>query len=72
MFQLKIFFSIEKIEIEFHEKKRRKVFNKILGQGFPGVSGVKNPPINAGDTGWVPGLGRPHTLGGSSAWEPQA
>ena len=26
--------------------------------GFPGVSMVKNPPINAGGTGLIPGLGR--------------
>ena len=56
---------------EFHEKKRRKMFNKILGQVFPRGSAVKDPPANAGDMGWFPGLGRSHTLGGSSAWEPQ-
>ena len=26
--------------------------------GFPGVSGIKNPPANAGDVGSIPGLGR--------------
>ena len=26
--------------------------------GFPGDSLVKNQPANAGDTGWIPGLGR--------------
>ena len=26
--------------------------------GFPGGSGVKNPPADAGDTGSIPGLGR--------------
>ena len=26
--------------------------------GFPGGSEVKNPPANAGDTGFIPGLGR--------------
>ena len=26
--------------------------------GFPGDSMVKNPPANAGDTDWIPGLGR--------------
>ena len=26
--------------------------------GFPGGSVVKNPPINAGDLGLIPGLGR--------------
>ena len=37
--------------------------NKIkVTLGFPGDTGVKNPPANAGDTrnaGSVPGLGRP-------------
>ena len=56
---------------EFHEKKRRKMFNKILGQVFPRGSAVKNPPANAGNTGWFPGLGRSHMLGSSSAWETQ-
>ena len=26
--------------------------------GFPGSSAVKNPPVNAGDVGLIPGLGR--------------
>ena len=26
--------------------------------GFPGGSGVKNPPANAGGAGLIPGLGR--------------
>ena len=26
-------------------------------KGFPGISVVKNLPVNAGDTGWIPGLG---------------
>ena len=26
--------------------------------GFPCGSVVKNPPVNAGDTGWIPGSGR--------------
>ena len=25
---------------------------------IPGGSAVKNPPANAGDAGWIPGLGR--------------
>ena len=28
--------------------------------GFPGGSVVKNLPANAGDTGWIPDLGRFH------------
>ena len=27
-------------------------------KGFPGGSVVKNPPVNAGDMGLIPGLGR--------------
>ena len=27
---------------------------------FPGGAVVKNPPTNAGDTGWSPGPGRSH------------
>ena len=29
---------------------------------FPGGTVVKNPPVNAGDTGSSPGLGRSHML----------
>ena len=29
---------------------------------FPGGAVVKNPPVNAGDTGSSPGLGRSHML----------
>ena len=32
---------------------------------------VKNPPVNAGDTGSVPGLVRSHMLQGNWAHEPQ-
>ena len=35
---------------------------KSLLQGFPGGSVVKNLPVNAGDTGSIPDLGRSHTL----------
>ena len=28
--------------------------------GFPDGTVVKNPPANAGDTGLITGLGRPH------------
>ena len=30
---------------------------------FPGVTVVKNPPANAGDTGLIPGLGRSSAAG---------
>ena len=29
---------------------------------FPGGPVVKNLPVNAGDTGWIPGPGRFHVL----------
>ena len=29
-----------------------------MGWGFPGGSVIKNPPINAGDEGLIPGSGR--------------
>ena len=29
-----------------------------LPRGFPGGAGVKEPPDNAGDAGWIPGSGR--------------
>ena len=29
-----------------------------IKRGFPGGSALKNPPVNAGDTGLVPGSGR--------------
>ena len=35
-----------------------------LYKGFPGGSGVKNPPADAGDAGSMPGLGR-YTGGGN-------
>ena len=39
--------------------KRSRVGNKNV-KDFPGGAVVKNPPANAGDTGLIPGLGRPH------------
>ena len=30
-----------------------------INLGFPGGSGVKNPPANAGESGLIPGWGRP-------------
>ena len=37
------------------------VFNSELSQGLSkSGSVVKNPPVNAGDTGSIPGLGRSH------------
>ena len=38
---------------------------QITPQDFPGGTVVKNPPSNAGDTGWIPSLGTkiPHAEG---------
>ena len=36
---------------------------KIIVQGFPGGSKVKNLPANAGDTDSIPGPGRIHMPG---------
>ena len=41
-------------------QRRSNTHKKIFLQGFPGGSVVKNPPANAGDTGSIPDLGRPH------------
>ena len=38
----------------------------LLLSGFPGSIVVKNPPANAGDVGWIPGLGRSPGLGNSN------
>jgi len=38
---------------------------------FHGGSVVKNPLANAGDTGWISGPGRTHTLRSNSAHAPQ-
>ena len=35
---------------------------KKTDRDFPGGVVVKNPPANAGDTGWSPGPGRSHML----------
>ena len=33
---------------------------KMSSRDFPGGAVVKNPPVNAGDTGAISGLGRSH------------
>ena len=38
---------------------------------FPGDSVVKNSPVNAGDTGSIPGPGRPHMVQSNWAIAPQ-
>ena len=39
--------------------------------GLPGSSVVKNPPANAGDTGWSPGLGRSPGVGNDNPFLPE-
>ena len=39
------------------EKKKKK---NLPARDFPGGAVVKNPPANAGDTGFSPGPGRSH------------
>ena len=38
---------------------RVSTLNPKLQKGFPGGSVGKNPLAKAGDTGWIPWLGRP-------------
>ena len=39
---------------------RNSYIKSCLLWDFPGGAVVKNPPANAGDTGWTPGPGRSH------------
>ena len=45
--------------------------SKCQRRGFPGGAVVKNPPVNAGDPGSSPGLGRSHMPRSNWAREPQ-
>ena len=44
---------------------------KIIHRGFPGGSVAGNLPVNAGDTGSIPGPGRFHMQWNNLAHEPQ-
>ena len=37
--------------------------------GFPGGSATKNPPVSAGDAGWIPGSGRSPRKGNGNVLE---
>ena len=37
---------------------------------FPYCPVVKNPPVNAGDRGWIPGPGKSHMAWGNKACAP--
>ena len=52
-----------------HNEDRFGSSDLNLGNGFPGDSVIKNPPANAGDAGnagWIPGLGRSSGVGNSN------
>ena len=36
------------------------ILTKLKQRDFPGGPVVKNPPVNTGDKGSIPGLGRSH------------
>ena len=58
--------------VNFHHELNvalRWKWSRWVGGDFPGGSVVKNPPANAGDMGWIPGLGRSHMLQ-SNYWRP--
>ena len=38
-------------------KNKEKIYFKNSTTGLPRWLGGKNPPANAGDTGWIPGWG---------------
>ena len=46
-------------------------FLKIYAWDFPGGPVVKNVPVNAGDRGLIPGLGRFHMSLSNQVREPQ-
>ena len=51
----------KRMKLIFHkEKEVRKKKEIRVREGFPGGTVVKNPPVNAGDTGLSPGPGRSH------------
>ena len=41
-------------------KVGEKLYKNLVSVAFPGDSVAKNLPINAGDMGLIPDLGRPH------------
>ena len=63
-------FMVEKLEVRYLGWNIRIRIRLLLSwsqkhhlknnKDFPGGPGVKNPPANAGDSGSIPSLGRPH------------
>ena len=60
--------DIEYSSLCYTEKKKKK---EMLALDFPGGPVVKNPSVNAGDTGLIPGPGRFHLLWSNEAHGPQ-
>ena len=52
---------------QYEKAKKQDYFQlaKYKGVGFPGGSGVKNPPANAEDVGLIPNPGRLHVPWGN-------
>ena len=43
------------------------LFKTVKTGDFPGGSVDKNPPAHAGETGWIPDLGRSHIHGATKS-----
>ena len=54
-------------EITYHPPHMYLIFIYCFSRVFPGASVVKNPPVNAGDLGLIPGSGRPPGEGNGNA-----
>ena len=59
-FSLSLFLLTDQFarNVTFNHKHTQTHTHKCTHSGFPGVSVVKNPPANAGDTSSTPGSGR--------------
>ena len=53
------------------KNEAKKLYEEIMTGGFPGGTVVENPPVNAGDMGSSPGLGRSHMPRSNKAHAPQ-
>lgn len=65
-------FSKKSLSRRPHTQEKEGSCPRLKGdEGFPGVSGMKNLPADAGDTGSVLDSGRPHMPQRNEACEPQ-
>ena len=65
-------FSKKSLSWRPHTQEKERSSPRLKGdEGFPGGSGVKNAPAEAGDTGSILDSGRPHMLQSNQAREPQ-